>query len=147
MLSGFFIKEIEMIVHFEFTAPLKVTKTKTKDFILNLNNYRNAHYQVLNKTKVEFCDHMDETYPDDYEQAPGKVKTTYTIYNSSKRKFDLPNVCSIVQKYFEDWMTHKGIIPTDDITVITECEYIYGGIDKDNPRAEISVEWDKENNE
>lgn len=48
------------IVAFEFVAPLKVIKTKTKDFILNLNNYRNAHYQVLNKTKVEFCTLMDE---------------------------------------------------------------------------------------
>ena len=128
------------IVAFEFVAPLKVIKTKTKDFILNLNNYRNAHYQVLNKTKVEFCTLMDEKYSYEYEPAPGKVKTTYTVYNSSKRKFDLPNVCSIVQKYFEDWMTHKGIIPTDYITVITECEYKYGGIDKDNPRVDITVE-------
>jgi hypothetical protein len=132
------------IVAFEFTAPLKVIKTKTKDFILNLNNYRNAHYQVLNKTKVEFCTLMDAKYSEEYEPAPGEVKTTYTVYSGSKRKFDLPNVCSIVQKYFEDWMTHKGIIPTDDITVITECEYSFGGTDKDNPRVDITVEWEKE---
>jgi len=130
------------VMLFEFTAPLKVTKTKVKDFILNLNNYRNAHYQVLNKTKVEFCTLMDKKYPHEYEPAPGEVKTTYTVYSGSKRKFDLPNVCSIVQKYFEDWMTHKGIIPTDDVTVITECEYKYGGIDKDNPRVDITVEWE-----
>jgi len=132
-----------MIVEFKFIAPLSVIKTKTKDFILNLNNYRNAHYQVLNKTKVEFCKLMDERYPDDYEQAPGEVKTTYTVWAGSRRKFDLPNVCSIVQKYTEDWMTHKGIIPTDDITVIAECSYIYGGIDTGDPRVEIGVEREK----
>jgi len=132
------------IVCFEFTAPLKVTKTKTKDFILNLNNYRNAHYQVLNKTKVEFCELMDNKYPDEYEKAPGEVKTVYTVYAASKRKFDLPNVCSIVQKYFEDWLQHKGIITGDDVSIIKECTYMYGGIDVENPRVEISVEWEEQ---
>ena len=136
-------KKKKETVFFEFIAPLKVPKSKNKDFILNLNNYRNAHYQVLNKTKVEFCNVMDKRYPHDYEKAPGEVRTTYTVYGASNRKFDLPNVCSIVQKYFEDWMTHKGIIDTDDITVITNCEYHFGGIDKDNPRVEIAVEWEE----
>jgi len=136
-------EQMKNTMYFEFSAPLKVTKTKTKDFILNLNNYRNAHYQVLNKTKVEFCNYMDERYPDEYEKAPGQVKTTYTVFAASKRKFDLPNVCSIVQKYFEDWMTHKGILATDDVTVITKCEYAYGGIDIDDPRVDITVEWEK----
>ena len=131
------------IMYFEFSAPLKVQKTKTKDFILNLNNYRNAHYQVLNKTKVEFCTYMDQNYPDDYDKAPGKVKTTYTVYAASKRKFDLPNVCSIVQKYFEDWLQHKGIITGDDVSIIKECTYMYGGIDVENPRVDITVEWEK----
>jgi len=130
------------VMLFEFVAPLKVPKTKAKYFILNLNSYRNVHYQTLNKTKIEFCKIMDEKYPEEYEPAPGEIKTTYTVYSGSKRKFDLPNVCSIVQKYFEDWMTHKGIISTDDITVITECEYKYGGTDKNNPRVDITVEWE-----
>ena len=131
------------IMCLKFSAPLKVTKTKTKDFILNLNNYRNAHYQVLNKTKVEFCNYMDDKYPEAYKKVPGQVKTKYAVYTASKRKFDLPNVCSIVQKYFEDWLQHKGIVDSDDITVISECQYLYGGIDKDNPRVDITVEWEK----
>ena len=135
--------EMKETNYFEFTAPLKVPKTKTKDFILNLNNYRNAYYQVLNKTKVEFCNIMDNRYPEEYEEAPGEVKTIYIVYSSSKRKFDLPNVCSIVQKYFEDWLQHKGIISGDDVSIIKECTYIYGGIDRDNPRVEIAVEWEE----
>jgi len=42
------------------SSPLKVWRGKTKPrkakqwFILNLNNYRNAHYLVLNRTKINY---------------------------------------------------------------------------------------------
>ena len=35
------------------TSPLYVYVGKKK-FMLNMNDYRNAHYQVLNKAKVEY---------------------------------------------------------------------------------------------
>ena len=35
-------------------SPLSVPQTKTKNFILNLNVYRNAHFHVLNKAKINY---------------------------------------------------------------------------------------------
>ena len=36
------------------SVPLVVSTSKNKKFILNLNNYRNAHYFILNTAKVKF---------------------------------------------------------------------------------------------
>ncbi len=124
----------------DFIAPLRVPKSKKKDFILNINQYRNAHWIVLNNSKVAFKDIMDERYPDEYELFNGKVKTIYTIFGGTNHKFDLPNVCSIVQKYFEDWLVSKGIIKDDNVSIVINCEYRFGGVDKTNPRAEITIE-------
>ncbi len=123
---------------YRFKAPLRIRKSKNKDFILNLNNYRNAHYMVLNNSKRAFVKYMDQQYPSNYLPLP-EVKTRYTVFAATKRKFDLPNVCSIVQKYFEDWMVGRGIIETDDITVVSECEYLFGGVDTEDPRVEVEV--------
>jgi len=123
----------------KFEAPLRVPKSKFKDFILNLNNYRNAHYYTLNKTKVEFNKAMDKKYPDHIEPICCEIVTQYKVYGATKRKFDLPNVCSIVQKYFEDWLVARGVIPTDDYTVIVSSVYLFGGVDKENPRVDIEI--------
>ena len=123
----------------KFIAPLKVKKSKLKYFQLNMNNYRNAHYMVLNNTKREFSRIMDERYPEKIKPLQMQIRTEYVIYCQTKIKFDIGNVGSIVQKYFEDWLVGRGVIPDDNITVIPSCEYNFGGVDKDDPRAEIFV--------
>ena len=35
-------------------SPLSVPQTKTEHFILNMNVYRNTHYQTLNKVKINY---------------------------------------------------------------------------------------------
>lgn len=122
-----------------FVAPLKVNKSKNKFFILNLNNYRNAYYQTLNTTKKDFCRVMNNRYPEPIKAIPGQVKTIYTAYAGNRRAFDLPNVCSIVQKYFEDWLVGRGVLVDDSIKIIIECAYKYGGVDKDAPRVEVQI--------
>lgn len=75
------------------------------------------------------------------EQLPvfNKVSITYTVFFGSKRKTDISNVCSIVDKYFCDALVELGKLPDDNYDYIKEITYKFGGIDKNNPRVEITL--------
>ena len=119
-------------------SPLRVAKSKFKDWILNLNNYRNTHYQTLNKTKVNYKEAMDSQI----KNLPkfSKIKLTYVLYPATKRLTDISNVCSIHDKYFCDALVEAGKLPDDDYTYVPSVTYTFGEIDKDNPRVEIKIE-------
>ena len=118
-------------------SPLKILKNKVKEWILNLNNYRNTHYRVLNTCKINYKKYMEKQI----KKLPkfNQVAVIYTAYNGTKRKFDLGNVCSVHEKFFEDALVELGKIPDDNISRIPLVLYIYGGIDKDKPRVDIEV--------
>lgn len=120
-----------------FITPLKVMISKVKSFILNLNQYRNAHFRLLNDSKVRYKlllkDQIDKAVPIE------KAICVYTVYPGTKRRFDLGNVCSIHQKYFEDALVEYGKLPDDNCKRIPIVIYTYGEIDRDNPRVEINV--------
>lgn len=121
----------------KFISPLKVLATKVRYFILNLNQYRNTHYRVLNNCKINYKDKMKSQIV----KAPKyrKVLCVYKVYAGSKRSFDLGNVCSVHEKFFEDAFVELGKLPDDNIEFIPLVIYLGCGIDKDNPRVEIEV--------
>lgn len=112
-----------------------ISPLRTKEMILNLNQYRNAHFFKLNNSKTSYKALMKPQI----EQLPvfNKVSITYTVFFGSKRKTDISNVCSIVDKYFCDALVELGKLPDDNYDYIKEVIYRYGGIDKNNPRVEI----------
>ena len=67
-------------------------------------------------------------------------RITYTVFKGDRRRFDIANVCSVVDKFFCDAMVEAGKLPDDNAKVIDQVVYKYGGIDKGNPRVEIQVE-------
>ena len=121
----------------KFIAPLKVMINKVKGFILNLNQYRNAHFRLLNDSKIRYKlllkDQINSAIPIE------RAVCIYTVYPGTKRRFDLGNVCSIHQKYFEDALVEYGKLPDDNCKRIPVVVYTYGEIDRDNPRVEINV--------
>lgn len=114
-----------------------ISPLRTKEMILNLNQYRNAHFFKLNNSKTSYKVLMKPQI----EQLPvfNKVSITYTVFFGSKRKTDISNVCSIVDKYFCDALVELGKLPDDNYDYIKEVIYRYGGIDKNNPRVEITL--------
>jgi len=68
-----------------------------------------------------------------------KVLCLYRVYAGSKRSFDLGNICSVHEKFFEDAFVELGKLPDDNINYIPLVIYLGCGIDKDNPRVEIDV--------
>lgn len=128
----------------KFISPLKVLASKVRYFILNLNQYRNTHYRVLNNCKINYKEQMKKQI----SKSPRfkKVLCVYKVYSGSKRSFDLGNVCSVHEKFFEDAFVELGKLEDDNIDFIPLVIYVGCGIDKDNPRVEVEVlELNEEN--
>lgn len=109
-----------------------------KRFALNLNVYRNAHYMVLSKAKVNFHSEMKPQIINmPTQDAP--ISIEYTLFSKTKRLCDVANVCSIVDKFLCDALVTCGIICDDNYEHLTSVKYSWGGIDKDNPRIEAKI--------
>ena len=125
------------IKEFTIASPLRVRVSKDKMFALNLNVYRNAHFHVLNKAKEEYKNALEAQINALPEFITAKIH--YTVYPKDKRKFDISNVVSIHQKFFEDALVELGKLIDDSFTFISESSQSFGEISKDNPRVEITI--------
>ena len=53
--------------------------------------------------------------------------------------FDLDNIGSVLSKFTHDVLTEAEIIPDDNYQVIRKLTFEFGGIDPENPRAEVTI--------
>ncbi len=115
-------------------CPLSVQISKKKKFILNLNRYRSAHYQVLNKAKKAYF----TAVKDQVLKLPGwkKVKVIFTVFPKDMRKFDLPNVSSVHSKFLLDVLVSLNKLPDDDFKHVVGTSDCFGYVDKLKPRVE-----------
>lgn len=123
--------------------PLSITiPRKTKDdkkFTLNLNIYRNTHHFTLNTAKALWKDVVGFALSNQNRPLTPPFHFTYTIYQDSGRAFDVSNVGSIIDKFTADALQEFGVIPNDNYKYIPIITYKWGGIDKENPRAELEI--------
>ena len=70
---------------------------------------------------------------------PLPLELIYTIYRRDKRKVDLSNIGSVVDKFVADGLVLAGLIPDDNVNIIKKTSYVDGGIDKQNPRACLEI--------
>ena len=121
--------------------PLEVFYSKKKKFILNLNNYRNAHYRVLSIAKKTYSDDLVEMIEkwDDIPRFDNPVDLEYVYYAKSNRRVDVSNPCSIIDKFTCDALVRVGILEDDSSKQIKSITYVYGGVDKDNPRCRLTI--------
>ena len=121
-------------------SPLAVP-SGNKKFILNLNNYRNTHYILLNKAKRNYYylikSHLKSLKGKNYD----KAILTYTLYPKSARMTDLDNVISIHQKFFQDALVKENVIKEDNYKHIYHNIQKFGAVDKNNPRVEIDINF------
>jgi len=115
-------------------CPLKVNVSKRRHFILNLNGYRNAHYRTLSASKSAFFEAMKSQV----KELPGwhRVSVRFTMFPQTKRRMDISNTCSIIDKYLMDVVVALGKLPDDDYRHVIKVSYHYGGVDKLRPRVE-----------
>ncbi|QIG68806.1 holliday junction resolvase RusA-like protein [Rhizobium phage RHph_Y2_6] len=123
---------------YRIEVPIYLPQTKKKTFALNLNIYRNAHFLLLNKMKVAFKNKIEEQL----SSLPNMngVKLTYTLFMGTNREVDLSNICVVVDKFFCDALVEAGKLPDDNVNYLHSIDYRFGGVDKNNPRVEITLE-------
>ena len=118
--------------------PIEVYYSKKKKFILNLNNYRNAHYRVLSISKRLYSDNLVPRLKG-FDSFTEPVSLTYTYYARSNRRLDISNPCSIIDKFTCDALVKAEILEDDSFKQIKEVVYKFGGVEKDNPRCELVI--------
>ena len=118
--------------------PLEVYYSKKKKFILNLNNYLNAHYRVLSISKRLYSENLVPRLKG-FDRFTEPVSLTYTYYARSKRRLDISNPCSIIDKFACDALVKAEILEDDSFKQIKEVVYKFGGVEKDNPRCELVI--------
>lgn len=119
----------------ETKIPTSVFVSKRKKFYLNLNNYRNAHYQTKNKAKREFERVVYPILPK--IRINTAVKIVYTLFVKDNRRKDLSNVLSIADKFFSDILVEKGIIEDDSLEFVDEVVFRFGGKGEDMILVEV----------
>lgn len=90
-----------------------------KKFVLNLNDYRNTHYQVLNKAKIIFKNQLLINHPELYRIKADRVEIEYFIERCDHRIFDTKNIESIVDKFFCDALVEVGCIHDDNYNYVS----------------------------
>jgi hypothetical protein len=92
---------------------------KNKSYKLNLNVYRNLHYQILNNMKVQFKKDFYNLYPEIKTIKAGRVEIEYNIQPYNKALFDTMNIVCIVDKFFLDALSEAGVIPDDNYNYVS----------------------------
>jgi len=106
---------------YTFELPISVilyrkTKTDVKK-TLNLNGYRNWHYQISNEVKHNFMPITVEPF------RAKRIKISYRVTKRRKARYDTMNIITIVDKFFCDWLVSERMIPDDS------CENVeIGGV-------------------
>lgn len=127
----------------KYTAPLYVVKgvKKPKNVYFNLNNYRNWNHFLSNDLKIQYKELLKEQLKRKKYIHP--IKLTFILWKKSNRKIDRANPLSIHEKFFCDALQEYGCIPDDNDEYITQTTYKTGGLDRENPRVEIIIEYDR----
>jgi hypothetical protein len=126
-----------MMQSWTIKLPVAIQVNHKTRFALNLNQYRNAHFHVLNKAKSVF--HTEVGALIKHLPYMDQAKISYVFYCKTSRDQDVANVCSIVDKFFCDTLVDYKKLPDDSWRYVPGVEYIFGGIDPKDPRVEATV--------
>jgi len=103
------------------SLPIKINISKKKSQWLNMNTFRNNHYQLNNKMKSNFCSAMRailiENKPH-MEKIKPPVELVYTIFRRDNRKIDLGNIGAVLDKFASDALVECGLLEDDNVGII-----------------------------
>lgn len=121
----------------KLSLPIKVPVSKSTYFILNLNQYRNAHYITLNNAKIAFKEKVTPLLKD--LPCIENALFIYYVYPATKALSDVANYCSIGDKFFSDALVEAGKLPDDNYKFVPEVRYCFGEVDPKNPRIDVLI--------
>lgn len=116
---------------------LELGVRKKTRYYINLNGYRNWHFQVSNQLKKLYKSYA---FPQIHKlKFHKKIKLEFVMWKRDKRHIDRANVLSIHEKFFCDALVETGCIRDDEDEYIEQTIYRTGGINKLNPRIDIII--------
>ena len=126
----------------KINVPLRFNrnKYKLKWWYINLNNLIQASKNTTfrNQLKQRYSD-LIEPKLRHLKPIEGTIKIIYVIHGKDARKFDVGNVGAVLDKFFCDCLVKKGILTDDDHSIIKRVEYVFGGINREDPTADIYI--------
>lgn len=123
-------------------VPLEIEVSRNKKFIMNMNKYRNAHWDLMSKAKANFNKMIEDFNLNDGTDGfpfQNPVKFTYKYYPKTGKSYDRMNVLSVVDKFTCDSLIKVGILIDDDYRRVLTPDFIHMRVDKQNPRMEIMI--------
>lgn len=139
------VKEIFNSLQPSFEVPLSISSgTKViKNIFLNQNNYRNQHHRILSTLKKSFSQIVIPRIKNSFKYTKKyqnkKVWIHYKIFYPDNTRRDLGNNFAVLDKFTEDCLVDAKIIIDDSFDHVTHISSSFGGIDKENPRCEVSL--------
>ena len=124
--------------------PIRIKKNKYKNnqyHSINLNQYRNWHFQVETNIKKKYKELIKNQLPEDikFDKVEIEAQLYLKLHNKdgelSKVRKDKGNVYSIASKYFFDCLVENNIL-TDDNDFIIKKETILETIPVDHADKE-----------
>jgi hypothetical protein len=99
---------------------------KDKFFSLSLNEYRNAHYRVLNDAKAIYNEVMYRALVqcDLHLAKMNQISIEYQIIACNKRSFDIMNFVCVIDKFFQDVLEKTGVIKNDSYKHVIRFEIL-----------------------
>jgi crossover junction endodeoxyribonuclease RusA len=126
-------------MQYTLSLPLSVFVSKRSRFYLNLNKYRNAHFQILNKAKAEFSQLMSVLIKRAGLKPMQKAVVSYEFFAPDRRRRDLLNVIAVVDKFALDALVSARILPDDNVYRVEYGIIRFAGIDKEKPRVDMNI--------
>jgi len=111
---------VKMPIHVE------LGKKKKRKIFLNLNIFRLQHGHMINNVKKQYhtiAEPLIPKYKYDY------IKLDYELFLPDRRKRDISNLCSVIDKNFCDSLVKMGVVEDDNYEFLQEVTYRYGGYD------------------
>lgn len=110
---------------------------RIKKQIVSLNVYRNLNFWLKSKAKKDYAQIVNLKLRPFRRIKFDTPVITYTLYNKTKRRRDLSNFCSIIDKFFCDSLVDMKMIVDDDCTHLKEIDYRFGGYGVDKVIIEV----------
>jgi len=129
---------MKLILPLRVILPRK--KVADKKFSLNLNIYRNSAPFTINDAKKAYVGAVRETVAGQKLLCRPPLRFSYVVFPHTRRRMDLGNVLSVVQKFTEDALVELGLLTDDSYDIISKVEYGFGCVDRDNPRVELTID-------
>lgn len=113
---------------------LTLGKKKIRKYSLDLNVYRNLHYQTLNKLKGLYASQLSNQI----SALPqlSRILLVYELYPA--RLCDTSNFCSVHSKFFLDALVGAKKLVDDNYHYVADEIYTFGS-KSNNPRTEIFI--------